>query len=448
MMRIVSPTTSRPKKMFPKITSAGAATLLSLACCNALYAAVEIFEPRDTLDTAVAGPSLLAGSDANAYNFTVADHEYYDSNVYRLPKDLDVHSVVNAGASRSDWYNVPEAGFAGQWGWNRQIFDVGLDVQENRYANNTALNNLATNDHVIWNYGLGGVISGQVGATYLRDLVSFVNATGYAPTIYEQQQYFGTLRYQAGPHWTVYGGILDTVAAVAQANANDSRTKAVDLGAEFATDADSTIGVDYRYTDARFPRGIVVASVTDGGLIVPSEAFDPDFREDRLRFLLKRPLTDKTTLDVALGYLRRDYANSAIGGFSGPTWRGTLGWAPTEKTQLQLTTYRNLQAYLNDQSNYFRATGVSLTPLWNPTERVAVSVTFSRESQSYIGSSTSVTDTAARHDTINGQIATVSFTATRSLFIDASIRHEQRGSNIDARSYNDSLASLGAKFVF
>ena len=449
-MRTVFPTTSRPKKVLSKLSSAGAATLLSLACCNALYAAVEIFEPRDTLDTAVGGPALLAGSDANAWNFSVADHQFYDSNVYRLPKDEDVKSQVNADASRSDWYNVPEAAFTGQWGLNRQVFNVGVDVQENRYFNNTALNNLATNDHVIWNYGLGGVLSGQVGATYLRDLVSFVNATGYAPTIYEQQQYFGTMRYQVGPHWTLYGGILDTVAAVAQANANDSRTKAVDLGAEFATDADSTLGMDYRYTDARFPRAVALNEITEDGIVValPGAAFEPDFREDRVRFLMKRPLTEKTTLDVAVGYLRRDYSNSLIPGFSGPTWRGTLGWAPTEKTQLLLTTYRNLQAYLNDQSNYFRATGVSLTPLWNPTERISVSVTVSRETQSYIGSSTSATDQAARHDTVNGEIAAVTFAATRSLFIDATIRHEQRGSNIDARSYVDSLATVGAKFVF
>lgn len=453
MMSTVFPTTLRRKKMLPKITSLGAATVLSLACSHTLYAAVEIFEPRDTLDTAVAGPSLLGGSDANSWNFSVADHQSYDSNVYRLPKDENVKDLVGAGASRSDWYNTPEAGFSGQWGLNRQVFNVGIDVQDNRYFNNTPLNNLATNDHVIWNYGLGGVLSGQVGATYLRDLISFVNSIGFAPTIYEQQQYFGTLRYQVGPHWTLYGGILDTVAAVAQANANDSRTKAVDLGAEFATDADSTIGMDYRYTDARFPRGIVLSTATDAGDIVTSAlASDPDFREDRVRFLLKRPLSDKTTLDVAVGFLRRDYANSEISGFSGPTWRATLGWAPTEKTQLQLTTYRNLQAYLNDQSNYFRATGVSLTPLWNPTERIALSVTFSREAQSYIGSNATVTDTAARHDTINGQIATVTFTATRALSINASIHHEQRSSNVssnlDARSYDDSLATVGAKFVF
>jgi len=424
--------------MFAKLGLGGAAAVLSLAGTNLLYAAVEIVEPRDTLDTAIQGPALLGGSDANALNFSVADHEIYDSNVFRLPADENVKIQAGPNASRSDFINSPEAAFAGQWGIGRQEFDVGVDVQDNRYADNTQLNNLSTNDHLLWNWGIGGLLTGQVGASYLRDLVSFVNATEYQRTIYVQQQYFGSLRYEVGPHWTVYGGILETVASVAQANSNDSRSKALDLGAELATDAASTLGVDYRYTDARYPNAV----------LLNDQIFDPDYREDRVRFLVKRPLSDKTTLDVAVGYLRRDYGTSVIGAFSGPIWRGTLGWAPTGKTQVLLTTYRNLQAYLNDQSNYFRATGVSLTPLWNPTERITASLTLSRESQTYIGSSDNLNNQSARHDTINGEIGALTFAATNALSIDASIRHEQRGSNIDARSYGDILATVGAKFVF
>ncbi|MEA3174010.1 MAG: hypothetical protein QOF42_1421 [Gammaproteobacteria bacterium] len=417
---------------------AGVAAALSFACCNVLYAGVEIVEPRDTLDTAIAGPALLGGSDANAFNVSLADHQYYDTNVFRLPTNVDVKTAVGPNASRSDWINSPQAAVEGQWGIGRQVFDVAVNVQDNRYFDNSALNNVSTNDHLLWNWGIGGVLTGQVGASYLRDLVSFVNATDFARTIYGQQQYFGAIRYQVGPHWTVYGGILDTIASVDTANSNNSRSTAVDLGAELATDALSTFGVDYRYTDARYPNGIVVNTV----------AFDPDYREDRARFLVKRPLTEKTTLDLSVGYLRRDYVNSLIGSFNGPIWRITAGWQPTDKTQLLLTTWRNLQAYLTDQSNYFRSTGVSLSPLWNPTERIAVALTLSRETQTFIGSSSILAVQASRHDTVNGAVASVSYAVTRALSLDAAFHHEQRGANSDVSSYADNLISAGAKFVF
>jgi Putative beta-barrel porin 2 len=444
----------------PGLRLAGAAAVLSFGCSGAAFSAVDIYEPRDTLDAAVAGPAFMAGSDANAFTVSLADHQYYDSNVFRFPTGTPVTTFVAPDASRSDTINSPQAGLAGQWGLGRQIFDVSVNVQENHFFDNTYLSNLSTDDHAVWNWGVGGVLTGQVGASYLRDLVSFVNNASFERTIYSQQQYYGSARYQVGPHWVLYGGLMDNVASVSQANSNDSRSKAVDLGAELATDAMSTFGIDYRYTDARYPNSVVLDNVV----------FDPDWREDRLRFLLKRPVTEKTTIDLSVGYLRRDYANSLIGSFSGPVWRIIGGWQPTEKTQLIVTTWRNLQAYLTDQSNYFRGTGVSLSPTWLPTERITLTLTGSRETQSYIGSSDIANTQPSRHDTLNVAIASIGFAATRSLSFDASFRHEQRSSNgsvsvtplnggilttgglpVDTThslSYVDNYAGIGAKFVF
>ena len=419
------------------ISTSVAAGLSALA-----MAAVPIVDPQDTLDQAVSGPAAIYGSGGNIYNFSVGDQERYDDNVFRLSRDADIATTVSPSASKGDYISSPTAGGTAEWSTGRQIVDLNVNVQDNLYANNTYLNNVSTTDKVAWSWGVGGALSGQVGADYLRDLVSFVNTTSYTRLIYGQQEYFASLRYQIGPRIVVYAGILDAVFSLSGAQFNDSRSKSFDLGGELATNELNTFGLDYRYQDSRYPNTVVLETV--GG----ATPFNPDFRQDRVRFLFKRTLTDKASLDVAVGYLKRTYGDSVIGAFSGPTWRGTVSWLPTEKTQVLLATWRDLQSYLTDQTNYYRATGVSLQPIWTPTEKVTASLTVSRTAESFIGSSVSAINEGSRTATINAQGLDVGYIPLRALTFDFSYRREQRDTNGFLRAYTDGIASASVKFVF
>lgn len=427
-----------------KIAGISVLTVLAFQICVCLseraFADPQIADIRDTLDTAVRGPVLLNGVDDPALDFYVADHQSFDNNVFRLANGVDVQDTVGAGASRADHVNSPAAGLDGQWVLGRQIVNVQLQAADNRYADNTSLNNVSTNDRVAWNWGLGRALSGQLGADYTRALLSFANALVYSRNTYQQSEYFASGRYQVGPRWALYGGFLQNIFNVEDAvtNYNDFRRKAVDMGAELATGSQDTLGLDYRYTDARYPNSIVLEN----------SSFNPDYREDRVRLMVKRALTEKTSIDVSAGYLRRNYGDSIIGSFSGPVWRAALGWQPTEKTQLVFATWRELQAYLTDATNYYRTTGASIAPTWVPSEKISVSLTVSRESLTFIGSSGDVQNQLARRDTINSQAISLFYTPIRALTFDVSYRHEQRGSNQALRAYNDDLAVAGVKFVF
>jgi exopolysaccharide biosynthesis operon protein EpsL len=402
--------------------------------------AVEIVDARDTLDRAVAGPSYIGGKDEDAFDIYVADRELFDSNVYRLPNGTDVAALIGPSAAKQDHINSPSAGLDSQWVTGRQSIAVQLHVDDNRFAQNTDLDNVSSTDSLVWNWGLGGVLSGQLGADYLRALASFINTNIYSRNVYQRTEVFAAARYQLGPRWAIYGGLLNTNFSLAESatKGNDSHQKSGDLGVEFATNVEDSFALDYRYTDARYPNAIVLNAA----------AFDPDYREDRLSLLMKRALSDKTSIDLSAGYLKRDYASTAIDSFKGVIWRGSLGWQPTDKTQLIVSVYRNLQAYLTDQTNYYRATGASISPVWTATEKVSFSFLASREEQSYIGSSTVAPNVTARRDTATAEQAAITYTATRSLSFDATYRHEQRESNQQLRSYTDELASVGVRFQF
>ena len=313
-------------------------------------------------------------------------------------------------------------------------------VADNRYAQNTNLNNVSSIDKAAWNWGLGSVLSGQVGAEYTHSLLSYVNAIVYDRNTYQQTQYFAAGRYQVGPRWALYAGVLDANLTVENALSkyNDYRRKTVDMGTELETGSQDSFGFDYRYTDARYPNAIVISQ----------SAFDPDYREDRVRFLAKRVLTEKTTVDLSAGVLKRSYGNSVIGSFSGPIWRGALGWQATEKIQLVVAVWRDLQAALTDATNYYRTTAESIAPTWTPSEKIAVSIFVSHEDQRYIGSDAASPTQVGRQDTLNSQLVSLAYTPIRALIFDLSYGHEQRDSNVPVRAYNDGLASASVKFMF
>jgi len=255
-------------------------------------------------------------------------------------------------------------GLDGEWLTGaRQSVDVNLRADYNRYIRNTDLNDVSSNDRVAWNWGLGTALSGKVGADYTRVLGGFYNTAVYTRDIVNRSDYFASLRYQLGPRWGIFGGLMgsDYRVTPSQATFNNSKSKSVDVGADYTIEM-NRLGFDYRYNDSR-------ASNTS---LVNGVLFNPDYREDRARVLARYALTEKTIFDASAGYLKRDYPSSAIGSFSGEIWRAALQWQPTPKTQLLVGAWQQLDADLTSQTDYFKDRGVSLTPEWIASEKLDV----------------------------------------------------------------------------
>ena len=408
-----------------------------------------IVDYRDTLDLAVSAPDEVDPSlRANRLDLYVGDQFTYDNNVYRLPPNVDLTTLPGIGnnPSRQDDIDTITGGLSGEYLFGqRQSVDVDLRLDENRFIRNTDLNNLSSSDKVAWNWGLGNILSGQVGADYSRQLAGFVNTGIYSRDIATRSEYFASARVQVGPRWTVFGGLLGAKYEVSdpQVVFNNSTAKAVDLGFNFLTNAQNLIGFDYRFTDDRSPNAAELNGIT----------FDPDYREERARLLVKYALTDKTTLDASAGYLRRDYPSTAIGSFSGETWRLTLLWQPTAKTQLFASTWQNLNADLGAQTDYYKSRGVTVSPIWTASEKINLSFALTYENQQYIGSNPlgntlGEVQPAQRHDNINSQIGTLAYTPFAPLTFTFSLGHEKRETNDTVFGYNDIRASAGVIWKF
>lgn len=431
-----------------RIAFAGAAAVLT--SLQPYTASGAIFDYRDALDLAVATPDEpVTKQPSDHLNLYVGDDFSYDDNLYRLPSnvtDLAVLPGIGSNPTRSDYIDSVTGGIDSEWLiGNRQSVDLDLRADDNRYFRNTNLDNISSNDHAAWNWGLGSALSGAVGADYSQLLGGFVNTGVYSKDTVITSDYFSSLRYQVGPRWGLFGGIMYTNYKLTQAEEtfNDSKSKAVDIGADYTTSAANRIGFDYRYTDDRSPNAALLNGVT----------FDPDYREDRARLLLHYGLSEKTAIDASGGYLRRDYPSEAIGSFSGEIWRVSFQWQPTAKIQLVAGTWRQLTADLTDQTDYYVSRGETLAPVWTVSEKVAFTLTVTQEDQNYVGSNPVGVNpvdvqSVPRRDVVTTETANMLYTFSRALSVGVTAGHEKRNSNVAGFEYDDLRADISIIYKF
>jgi exopolysaccharide biosynthesis operon protein EpsL len=394
-------------------------------------------------ERSVAAPGDAANQLQEPIDFYVGDQESYDSNLYRLPSFVtDVSTVVAPHATREDYINTAYVGFDGQWTPGQQIIGLNLRVNDNRFAHNDVLNNYSGSANLAWNWRFGSYLSGQVGGDYARALANFGETLFLGRDMVDSTDYFGNARYQVGPRFAIYGGVrgTDSTHNAVAAQYNDYRSTSGNAGIEYVTSVDRTIGVEYRYTDGR---------INQGNFLLNGAPFNRNFSQNTINGLLNYVISDKTTLNVSAGYLRRAYTTESVGAFTGDIWNVSLQWQPTEKTQIVFSVSRQLQAYLASESDYFVATGGSVAPVWAATDKLTFKLTASYAQQNYIGTSPSVlTIGAPRHDNINSEQATIVYVPIRALTFNFSYYYQQRGSNQAEFKYDDKQAIVSGTFKF
>jgi hypothetical protein len=383
-------------------------------------------------------PPALLPDDGNTYDFYIADQEQYDSNLYRLPTDAgSVATLVSPKASRSDLINSASAGGDGQWVAGRQIVELNLRVDENRFEHNDDLNNTSYYGNVHGYWQVGAHLSGDAGVTYNHALASFDETRELGRDLTDTEREFGNARYQIGPRWAIYGGISDMSVehSAQQAQYNDFHLKQGDVGFEIDTSADDTYALEYSYSDGGFP-----PSTLNGAPLAS------DYHEDLLRLVMKYVFSDKTEIDAYAGYRKRDFTATDTKAFSGDVWRVAVTWQPTEKTQVLFAGWRELKSYASAESDYFVSTGGSISPVWNATEKLKLAFVLSYENQDYIAQSTSVIILGPLNAKIATEQANITYSPRSSWIFNLALNHQKRDSNQYTYQFGDDLAALSVLY--
>jgi hypothetical protein len=389
--------------------------------------------PTLTTDTPITRDSV------NSVDWFIADQFTFDDNLYRLPVYVDAATVAGPLAQREDGFNSTTLGGNGRWFSDSQTFGFDIRADENRFIHNDSLDNVSGKGNLAWDWRLASLWSGQVGVSYYRGLANFADTGYYGRDVVQRYDYFGTIRYEIGPHLAIYGGFIgaDTSQSAVPEQLYDFHSKAGDAGIELASSSQNTVTFDYRYTDATFPQNFVL----DG---VP---FNSDYKEDMERVIVKYIFTASTELDVSAGYLKRDYPQSNFATFSGDIWKAALQWQPTDNWQWVLTGWRQLTAYVESESDYFVSKGIAIAPAWIVADTLTLSLGASRESHDYISSSPSAIAFAMRNDNLTTEEFRATYTPTSSLTFKLTVNHQQRESNQAQFQFGDVLAMASVTYM-
>jgi hypothetical protein len=389
-------------------------------------------------DPPITTNSPISRDSPSTIDFYIADQFTYDDNLYRLPSYFNIAAVAGPLATRQDSFNTVSLGGDGRWFSDSQVIGLNFRADENRFTHNDSLNNLSGKGNLEWDWQLNTNWSGKAGVSYYRGLANSGNTGYYARDVVQREDYFGTIRYQVGPHWALYGGAIgaDTSQTAVAEQLYDFNSKVGNAGIEFATSSENTVRFEYRYTDATFPRDFVLNGAP----------FNSNYNEDTEQILVKYVFSAATELDVSAGHLKRDYPQSAFAAFSGDIWRAALQWQPTDKLQWILTGWRQLTAYVDSESDYFVSDGVSLAPTWTATGALKFSLAISRENHDYIDSSPSAIALVSRRDEVTTERARLLYTPTDSVTLDLTFGYDQRGSNQRRFQYDDTLATASLTY--
>lgn len=382
--------------------------------------------------------------DGDYFNAVVTEQFAYDDNLFRIPSGQQfLESLVGPGASRQDKINTLSAGVEGQWTLGRQAIALDAHASDNRYTDNTRLNNTSALVSAMWDWRAGTLWTGQLGTTFTRGLANFQNINFYGRDIVDTIQNFGNANFQLSPHWNLFGGFSQTTAtqSVESQKPNDFNGRSGNVGVRYITAGDRTFGVNYEYSDGRYPHDPIVE--------FQDVEFNRNYKTNTTRFLVSIPIGSKTVFDANVGYEKRDYPSSSIGSFSGDIWRGILTWTPAPKTQVIFNAWHQVTAYLDAESLFFNSKGYSITPTWTPTDKVTVSLAASTEKQNYLGPDTGVADFISRQDRVTGEQIAIAYAPRQYLGFKITYSLQQRSSDVARFEYDDRIisASITGRFL-
>jgi exopolysaccharide biosynthesis operon protein EpsL len=390
----------------------------------------------------VAGPAWSAPEEnRDPLQIFVSERIAHDDNLYRLPDNgPGLFDPSGRAVHSNDYLNQASLGVDGRWDIARQVFKLQLQADDNRYSHNDQLNFVGGTGKADWDWQLGNDLSGILGADYSRSLVNYAAERILTKDIVKLTDSYGEARYRLGSRWSVSGNVRysETTHTSDILRVDDFHSKNGGFGLQYATPGETVIGLDYRYTDATFPRSGLL-----NGLLS-----DSNYTQNLTSVRLKYGLTGKLTLDAMAGYLDRKYDVNIGEDFSGDVWKASLLWSATVKTQVTFSAYRQLTAYVDVESDYYVGTGFRVSPSWAPTTKLTFALDLTYEDQDYLRSVIDPFLTADRRDHVKSGQIVATYTPQTAWRFDLTYRREDRHSNRDEFQYNDNLAAAGVRFTF
>ncbi len=366
--------------------------------------------------------------------------EYDNSNLFGLSNPQYAQKLIGT-TQTSDLVSNQTIGLDFDYAISGQSFSGHASYARSSYQTFSEFNNNTRDLGLQWNWAIGRLLSGDVGAsdaTHLTNLIYVQNTIN----IYTLQNAFAHANVKLSPHWQIIGGATTGTirnSSVSELVYNTDSTTA-SAGIKYVTDQGNSISLVSKQSNGNYPDVVQTSPLILSGYRQYDSGLEWSWLvSGRSRLLGSLYVTRMTP----------DSAASLVQGYSGATGHLTYAWAPTGKLKVNLNVYRNINEYEGITSNYVVTNGVSLMPVWNITEKLAMNLGARSESLTFPpGSSYLYLTNATTHYRINTASFGIDYQMFRHTDLTLSLDRGSRVTNIPGLSYtwNDATLSLTQKF--
>jgi exopolysaccharide biosynthesis operon protein EpsL len=296
-----------------------------------------------------------------------------DSNLFRI----DDATPLQPGTSRSDTTTQLNARLRAATEVSLQRFSLQATLNNNRFSNNSYLNNSGGRLLGQWDWQVGDFASGTLNYGAQRSLANFGEALRQSRDILTTRGPAFTGRYRVGVNNAVTGELGRQTNRHSDPNQRllDNDVDSLALGWQFVSGSENTVGAEVRQFNAnyQFRQPVGAALVSN------------DYRQRDAGLVTTWRYSGLTRIIGRAGYTQRRHDEFSGRNFGGFTGIGTVEYEPTGKLTFRLTGGRDLSSTDESQAAYVLVDSIGLAPSWRATNAITVDALAGYERRSYEG---------------------------------------------------------------
>lgn len=289
-----------------------------------------------------------------------ADYEVnFDDNMLRTRDNVDsaARQALFGSSKKSDISQRITGGLIFEKEISRQRLTADGNWSHTFYDRFSHYNHNAQDVKGNWNWFLGDKFEGNMGATYVKDLVPFLFFPGIRNMQTVKTQFFNG-DWRILPSWNLHAGYthFDQTSNNILTKFQNRKEHIFETGFDFVTTDTNKAGVRYRHIDGDFP-------FNPGGV-------DNSYNQNEVRAVVDWVLSGKSWVQFSGGWVERKNPSFSSRDFNGFNARVVYIWRPTAKIGMALSGWRETGPVNAINARFSLNTGVSFVPSWDITDKI------------------------------------------------------------------------------
>ncbi|MFC1771776.1 outer membrane beta-barrel protein [Pseudomonadota bacterium] len=354
----------------------------------------------------------------------------HDTNIFRQSENEEDDTIGHLGA-----------GFRSDYKLSRQHLLFNGEVDRAQYDSEDQLDHTRVKGNGTWEWQLGNLWSGSLGATYQRRLSSFDEQ----PLVREKDMRtektgFLNAGYQIHPDWRLAAGISSGDTSFQDRKFLDRTSTSGSFQVLYSNTRNSQVGARVSYSDYDLKNTVDVAGAS----------IDNDYQEIGVSGVFYWEGSAKSTIEASLGYTETHYEDFDDRDYQGTSGRLIYHWILTGKTKLDIEAWRETSTLDDEITSYVLTKGISISPVWSVTPLIDMrgSLSYTNDDFKAQNEVRQALGFQQRDDDTWRLAISTSWRPRKYLSLSVGYRYQDRSSSIDNIDYTDNQfdAKIQAQF--